>query len=426
MIQTLKDTYARFPAKFWVLILAVFIDLIGGTMLNPFFALYITSKFNVGMTTAGVLLGMLAFCGLIGNMISGVLVDHFGRRNILLAGLILSALSALSLGFVNSLAAMYPLIIVVGVLSNFGGPARDTMVADLLPEEKRNEGYGILRVAANISWIIGPSVGGLVASHSFLMLFILDALFSSITAVVVYKQIPETKPEPTGSEEKESLGQTLLGYRFVIKDFLFMVYLVVSMIMLLVYQQEYNALSVYMRDVHHFPSEQYGLMLSVSAVVVVLLQISITRKTANQPPFLMMALGSVFYVVGFSMFGFVQPYYLFIAAIVVITIGEMIIAPVGQALAAKFAPEEMRGRYMAFFSVAWALPNTVGPWAAGLIMDNYDPNWVWYLGGILLAISVLGFYGLHLLVRHQPRFSPSEPAVPVDGQIEPVNIGLDH
>ena len=46
---------------------------------------------------------------------------------------------------------------------------------------------------------------------------------------------------------------------------------------------------------------------------------------------------------------------------------------------------------MAFFGLSWAVPSTIGPLAAGLIMDHYDPRWVWYIGGVLCGAAVLAF-----------------------------------
>ena len=123
---------------------------------------------------------------------------------------------------------------------------------------------------------------------------------------------------------------------------------------------------------------------------------------------LMMALGSGFYLVGFSMFGFVGAYFFFVFAIVLITIGEMIVMPVSQALAVNFSPKDMRGRYMAVFSLAWALPATFGPWAAGLVLDNYDPNFVWYAAGIICFIAVLGFLWLNQSTKARFAALPTE------------------
>lgn len=405
MLNMLRVQYNKFPPKFWILVLAVFIDMIGGTLLSPFFALYITQKFQVGMTQAGVLLGIFSFSGLLGSTVGGALTDKFGRKKIVIFGLIFSALSTITLGLVNQLSIIYPLAVLIGILGSIAGPAHNAMVADMLPEEKRNEGFGLMRVAANLSWIIGPTIGGFVASRSYLMLFILDAVFSITTAMVVIKFIPETKPVPHEHQASESVWQTILGYRIVFKDMAFIAFLLVSMLMLIVYQQLYNTLSVYMRDTHHFPTQFYGYMLSASAVLVVIAQLWLTRKTSKYPPLLMMALGTFFYMIGFSMFGIFAAYAFFVLAVLIITIGEMIAVPASQVLAAKFAPEVMRGRYMAIFGLSWSIPSTIGPAAAGIIMDNYDPRWVWYLGGLLCLISILGYYLLHLRLKNHVRFA---------------------
>jgi MFS family permease len=407
MLKRLQDIYYDFPSKFWVVVGASFIDRVGGTLLFPFFSLYITQKFNVGMTQAGVVLGIFSAFGLIGSMIGGALTDKFGRKNLILFGLVFSALSTLTLGFVNELAVLYPLAMVIGLLSDLAGPAHQAMIADLLPESKRQEGFGILRVVANMSWIIGPTIGGFIANRSFLLLFILDAIISSIVAVIFFLYVPETKPET--SEKSESMLRTFAGYGHVLRDYAYIAFLVASILMGLVYQQMYNSLSVYLRDSHGISPQGYGFLLTSSAITVILFQFSTTRIIKKYPAFLMMGLGTFFYMIGFGMFGFVTAYWLFAAAIVIITVGEMVIMPTASALAANFAPEKMRGRYMAVFGLSWALPATVGPTAAGLILDNYNPNLLWYIGAGLCAVAVLSFYGLHLRLGNMARFQPAPP-----------------
>ncbi len=406
MFNRLGNIYHDFPQKFWVVVGASFIDRVGGTLLFPFFSLYITQKFNVGMTQAGIVLGTFAAFGLIGSMIGGVLTDKFGRKNLILFGLVFSALSTLSLGLVNEFAVLIPLAVVIGLLSNIAGPAHQAMVADLLPEGKRQEGFGILRVVGNMAWIIGPTIGGFIANRSYFMLFVLDAVISCIVAAIFFYYIPETKPETT--EETESMLKTFAGYGVVLRDYAYVAFLVVSMVMGIVYQQMYNTLSVYLRDNHGIEPQGYGFLLTVSAIIVILFQFSTTRAIKKYPTFIMMALGTFFYMIGFGMFGFVTVYWLFAAAIVIITIGEMVIMPTASALAANFAPEDMRGRYMAIFGLSWALPATVGPSAAGLILDNYNPNLLWYVGAGLCALSVLGYYILHLWLGKRDRFNPPE------------------
>lgn len=178
--------------------------------------------------------------------------------------------------------------------------------------------------------------------------------------------------------------------------------------MILCYQQMYSSLSVYLRDVHHVDPQIYGLIMSSSAITVVLFQFSVTRIIKKYPPFLMMAVATFFYMIGFTMYGFVATVPLFIVAMVVITIGEMIGMPTSNVLAASFAPEEMRARYMAVFGLTWTVPSMIGPWAAGLVMDNYDPNYVWYIGGVLCVVAIMAFYFLHVRLGAREQFQQAE------------------
>lgn len=401
MLTRIKSTYQEFPVQFWILVAANFIDRLGGTLIFPFFALYVTQHFNVGMTEAGVLLAIFSVFGFIGSMLGGALTDKFGRRGMVLFGLVFSALSSVAMGLINELNVFYGLAVIVGLLSNISGPAHQAMIADILPEEQRSEGFGIMRVVTNLAWIIGPSIGGLLAARSYLTLFVLDAVLSLITAVIVYHFIPETKPEATEAQKQESLLTTLVGYRDVIADKIYVGFLLVSMLMLVAYGQIYNTLSVYLRDVHDVSTQGYGLLMSLNASFVVVLQIWLTRRIKQASPMLMMALGSLFYMIGLTMYGLVAHYSLFVVAMLIITVGEMIVMPVGQTLVADLAPVAMRGRYMAIYALAWTIPSAMGPWAAGLLMDNTNPNWVWYAAGIFSALAVAGFYTLHLATRER-------------------------
>lgn len=411
-----KKIAQEFPRKFWSVVGVSFIDRVGGTMLFPFFALYITQKFHVGMTQAGVVLGLFSVFGLVGQMIGGALTDKFGRRKLIIFGLVFSAISTLTFGFINTFSALIPLAIGVGLLSDIAGPAHAAMIADILPENQRQEGFGILRVVGNLAWIFGPTIGGFVAGKSFLALFIIDAVISSLVALLFYLLIPETKPQNQPGEKPESLLVTFKGYFQVLRHGAFIAFMAAGMLMGLVYQQMYNSLSVYLRDNHGIDPKGYGFLLTASAIVVILFQFSMTRWIKKKPAFKMMALGTLFYMLGFSMFGFVGQYWLFVLAIMIITTGEMIAVPTSQALAVNFATEDMRGRYMGVFGITWMLPATIGPGAAGLILDHFNPNLLWYIGGALCAISALAYYGLHLKIGAQERFQPAqdEPAAVED------------
>jgi MFS family permease len=82
-------------------------------------------------------------------------------------------------------------------------------------------------------------------------------------------------------------------------------------------------------------------------------------------------------------------------AMVILTVGEMVVSPVSQALVASFAPEEMRGRYMAVSGFSWGIPFAVGPYIAGIIIDGPQPHLLWYAAGFVGILSTLAFLALY-------------------------------
>jgi MFS family permease len=393
-LQKMKDIYHEYPRIFWKLMLITFIDRLGGALLFPFFALYITSKFGVGMTAVGGLFAAFAVSSFIGSAIGGALTDRFGRKGVIIFGLFASSASALAMGFANSYEMFFALAFFVGLLTDVAGPAHQAMVADILPEDKRADGYGILRIAFNLSVTIGPAIGGLLAAKSYLALFITDAAISLVTVVLISLFIPETKPQADPGEPEPTMASSFAGYGKVFRDTAFVLFLGAVMLQVFTYMNMNTTLGVYLRNEHGTSEWYYGMLLSLNAAMVVLLQFPITRRIKKYPPMLMMAFGTLLYSIGFAMYGFVSFYYMFIVAMIIITIGEMIVSPVAQALVASFSPEDMRGRYMAVSGFAWGIPFAVGPYFAGLLIDGPNPQYLWYVAGFIGLLSTIGFLSL--------------------------------
>ncbi len=411
MIKSFRSLFSEYPKSFRILVGATFIDRLGGALIFPFLSLYIAQKFNVGMTQVGLLFGIWSASSLVGSMIGGALADRLGRKVMLLFGLVFSAATAVLMGVVNELNWFFLLTTIAGFFSDMGHPAQQAMVADLLPIKTRAEGFAMLRVVANLAIVFGPVIGGfLTGIVSYLTLFIIDAFASLTTATIVYFTIAETKPEKAIDQKPERMLQIMAGYAKVVKDRLFVAFVMVSILMILVYTQMYSTLSVFLNRVHQVPASGFGMMMSMNALMVVLFQFWISRKIKSFPPMLLMMVGTALYGIGFTMFGFVSAFWLFMLAMAIITVGEMIHIPTSQSLAAMFAPEDMRGRYMAFFSLGWIIPNIFGSFSAGLVMDNFNPNYVWYIAGFLSLLAFLGYGYLHS--RASQRFSAVKPGEP--------------
>lgn len=396
-IDSLKELFSEFPKQYWMLIGAFFIDRIGGALIFPFLTLYITKRFNIGMANVGLIFGVYSISSIAGTTFGGALTDRMGRKGTLIFGLMASAFSSLLMGLVGTIDWFIATAVIAGLFASVGEPAGQAMVVDLLPEEKRADGFGILRVIANLAVVVGPAIGGILAAKSFVFLFISDAVASTITSILILVFIKETRT-PTDHENKdshESLLTTFRGYGDIIKDLPFMIFLGLNIVIVLVYMQMNTTLGVFLRDIHGITEQRYGFIISLNAAMVVLFQFAITRRIRKIPRMLIMSIGTIIYAIGFSMYGFTSSYGLFLLAMAIITLGEMLVVPVSSAIVSDLSPEDKRGRYMAAFSFSWILPNIFGIYFAGLIMDNLDPRLVWYIAGILGLLVSAGFYSLY-------------------------------
>jgi MFS family permease len=391
MFENAKKIYNEYPRAFWTYNVIVFIDRLGGFMLYPFFALYLTQKYDIGMATVGLLFAAFSISGFAGSALGGALADRMGRRGVIIASLLLSSLSALGMGFAPTLAIFVAVSVIVGTMGSIGGPAHEAVVADLLPEEKRAEGYGIIRVVFNVAVIIAPPIAGLLIAHSYLTLFIVDAAISIIAAAIVFFALPETKPQAHPDAVPETMKQTFAGYGRVFRDRPFVLFIGVTVMMTLVYMNMNTTLGVFLRDFKGLPEIGYGSLLSINAIIVVALQFWVTRRLEKFKPLTMMAAGTLLYAIGFAMYGFVSGFILFVTAMIVITIGEMVVAPFQQSIVASFAPENMRGRYMAVSGLTWGIAFMIGPYFAGLLIDSANPNVLWYVSGFIGLLATLGF-----------------------------------
>jgi hypothetical protein len=100
--RKISGIYHEYPRTLWIVFVISFIDHIGGTLIFPFFALYLTSKFDAGMTQAGVPFATFLLSGFGGSAIGGEITDRLGRMGIIIFGLFVSSFSALATSFATT------------------------------------------------------------------------------------------------------------------------------------------------------------------------------------------------------------------------------------------------------------------------------------------------------------------------------------
>lgn len=411
MIANLRKTYHDFPKDFWSVMFGMFIDNIGGSLLFPFLTLYVTQRFGVSLIDIGWIHVVSTLVNIVGTSVGGALADKFGRKTISLIGLFGSALITIPLGLTGNWGVFIIFNLLTSFMGHFASPAFQALIADLLPSEKRSQGYSAMYVIGNLAAAIGPMMGGLLASQSFLLLFIVDCILSVGTGIFLMFKMPETQPEEAKAVKKQNLRETFAGYGAVMRDRVFVTLVALIVMTMMVYMNYNTTLSVYLNRLHGITAQQFGYLLTLNASMIVLFQFTVTRLTAKFKRSVMMFIGTMLYAIGFSMVGFGNTYAHFILAFAIVTTGELISSPLYQTIAAEFAPIDMRGRYMAFLNISYSFAAAVGPLVAGYVMESSHPQWVWYGGGMLCVIAAFGFLNTKIkspIPRNEPQAKGSE------------------
>ncbi|MFG1874157.1 MFS transporter [Sphaerisporangium sp. NPDC049003] len=149
------------------------------------------------------------------QIVAGRLSDHLGRRATLTGGMVATAVTMIALGYSTSLPAIIAAMTVLGMVVDAYRPASQALVADLIPPHDRPRAFGMLFWAINLGFAVAMVAGGWLAQSGFLWLFWIDAVTSLVFGFLVWRAVPETRPE-----KSHEAG----GFREVLKDRLMVVY----------------------------------------------------------------------------------------------------------------------------------------------------------------------------------------------------------
>ncbi len=357
----------------------------------PYLSLYLHRQRGLSMTAVGGIMMASALAAAAFRLLGGELSDRFGRRPVLLFSLGLrvglfggmAGLLAFS-GPIWAIALDYILVRLTGALAM---PAISAMVADLVPADRRNEGYGILRAGTNLGWGAGPAVGGyLAAVHPYHVLFAFTTLASLLSLALALAFARESQ-----CQREEGVGIRALLETFTDRHFIPFVGL--SLPVLVVGGQLVSTLSVFVVDRLGYPEAAFGGMLTLNGFLVAVLQYPLAVLLQRWPRLVGLVAGSLLYGFGYVLFGWLHAYGWLLGIMVVITLGEMLFAPTSSAVVADLAPPARRGRYMGAFGLAESFGWSAGPFLGGILLDLFpeDPRSMWGIISSLSLVAAVGF-----------------------------------
>lgn len=374
------------PRPFWALLAGTFITR-AGSFVMPLLFVYLTQQRHLELPIAGAIVSLYGLGALLGSMLGGALADRYGRRSTMLISYVTGASFLLVLGVARSLPAIAISTFMFALASDMSRPATLALMADVIPPEFRPKAFSMLYWVINLGFSFASLIGGYMAKRNFAALFLGDAATTLALALIIWKFVPETRPERKAHEAQAgSLATPFLDKRFA--PFLFLNLLVATVFFL--------HLSVQPDDMNSkgLSTEDYGLSIAANGVLIVLLQPFITRLQATWKHANALALAALFTGVGFGLNIFAHTLPAYVGAVAVWTIGEILFAPVNSTVVAQLSPENLRGRYQGSFTLTWGMASMLAPVLGSSLIPVIGHRGVW-LGAF--ALGTLAAVG-HLVI----------------------------
>ncbi|MEU0600131.1 MFS transporter [Streptomyces sp. NPDC006393] len=388
-----RETVSGLPREFWWLWTSTLVNRLGA-FVATFMALYLTLDRGYSASYAGLVASLHGLGGVVSSLAGGVMADRLGRRPTLLVAQSSTALSVALLGFVRDPVAIAAVAFLVGMASNASRPAVQAMMADIVRPEDRVRAFSLNYWAINLGFAVSSMAAGFIAEFSYLAGFLIEAGMTAVCAVVVFLRLPESRPSgPAAREAKQDVG---LGA--VLRDRRFMGVVGLSFLVALVFQQGSVGLPVAMGRAGFTPAD-YGMAIAVNGILIVALQIPVTRLIERRDPKRLLVVSSLLAGYGFGLTVFAGSVGVFALTVCVWTLGEMINAPTQTGLVVRLSPVHGRGRYQGVYTLSWSVAALVAPLMSGTVIDHLGAGWLW---GSCAAVGTAAGIGYGALMRRLP------------------------
>ncbi|MFJ9032036.1 MDR family MFS transporter [Streptomyces sp. NPDC102274] len=407
--RAVRESVSGLPREFWWLWTSTLVNRLGA-FVATFMALYLTLDQGYSASYAGLVASLHGLGGVISSLVAGVMTDRLGRRPTMLIAQSSTAASVALLGFMREPVAIAAVAFLVGMASNASRPAVQAMMADIVKPEDRVRAFSLNYWAINLGFAISSAGAGFVAQYSYLAGFLGEAAMTLACAVLVFLKLPESRPErgPAGTPARAAAGKTAgagagagagpeakIGMGTVVRDGRFMSVVTLSFVVSLIFQQGYVGLPVAM-GADGFTSADYGFAIAVNGVLIVVMQIPVTRFIQHRDPRRLLIVSSILAGYGFGLTAFAGSIAVYALTVCVWSLAEIVNAPTQTGLVVRLSPVHGRGRYQGMYTMSWSVAALVAPLMSGLVIDRFGAAWLWCACAVLGTLAGAGYW---LLMR---------------------------
>jgi DHA1 family multidrug resistance protein B-like MFS transporter len=398
--------FSGFHKNIQIRIALFFVTTLVSNMILPFMAIYFTHYF--GQSLAGLMVGIDVLVAAITTLYGGYLSDKWGRKKTMVIAELIRFISLIFVVIFNSPIINSPVCTFIFLTTasagmGMSGPAAQAMVVDSSDNENRKFIYSMSYWSMNAAMAVGGILGGLLFEHHKFLLFLIVAIVSLISFIVVLLFISETFTA-TVSHKSNVLKEMVTNYHLVAKDKKFILFTLGALLALSIEFQVRSYLSVRLpqevksqvlfslfgNPISLNGIKLFGILNAENSILVVSCGILAGKILSLLKDKHALIVGIIVNAAAFGVMGFSANVWILFVSMIVASLSELLYWPVTQAMMAELPPEESRSSYLAIFSLVPRGAMLLGAMAIslGAILPSWAMSLVFWGSG---AASLLFF-----------------------------------
>lgn len=385
------------PKALWLLVIGMVINVTGASFLWPLNTIYIHQELGKSLSIAGIVLMMNAGAGVLGNLIGGNLFDRIGGYKTILIGITITMSSAFTLAFFHSWIYYVVLMVGLGFGSGITFPSMYAMAGSVWPEGGR-KAFNSIYVAQNLGVAVGAALGGLVASYRFDYVFFANGFMYVVFFIIAFFGFKKINIQ----QAEEQSPSTIFDHASTIQNkakFRALLTLCVGFILCwIAYVQWQSTISVHTQSLG-ITLKQYSVIWTVNGALIVLgqpLLAALIKKWIHTLK-AQIYVGLAIFMISFFVVAQAEQFLMFVAAMVILTIGEMFVWPAVPTIAHQLAPKGKAGFYQGVVNSVSTGGRMVGPFLGGVVVDLFGMQALFYG---LIFIFIIGFFTTYVYDKH--------------------------
>ncbi|HPD53081.1 MAG TPA: MFS transporter [Bacteroidia bacterium] len=364
-----RHAFSNLNRNIWILSLAMFINR-SGSMVLLFTTLYMTRDLHFSIAEAGFVMSFYGMGSVLGSYLGGWLTDRKNHFDIMVSALISSGLILLSLLVITTPAGMAAVIFIYALAADSFRPANAAAIAEYSTPENRTRSVGLMRLAVNLGFAVGPAVGGFVALYlGYRWLFVIDACTGFLAALMLFLYLPRPATIPGRHKNEVLADSSTSAYR----DLRYLFFIALVAVYGTIFFQIFASIPQYFKTVSGYDEDRIGLLMALNGILVVIIEMPLIAKLEKSKKiFRFIVIGVFCLPAAFALLYFGQHRLSFaILYTFVITLSEIFAMPFMMNYALSRPKKERQGQYSALYSIAYGIATIAAPSLGLGIADRY-------------------------------------------------------